>query len=113
MPTTDEDGLLAVPHNIFSKNTGRTASALMVGDIIAVKWELTISWSQLSSAEIKTISDAINAQTYFPVKFPKPGTEDQYYTKTFLLNGDFSYPFSIKNENGTTFKGVTLNVVEQ
>jgi len=57
---------------IWSQNTNRTASGLMVGDIIAIKKTIHIEWANLTPEETAAINDFISnaGSAFFNVTFP-------------------------------------------
>lgn len=59
---------------IWSEDTGRTLSGLMVGDVIAKKKKISITWGVLSDSELATISNALIAG-FFNVSFHDAGTD--------------------------------------
>ncbi|MGN0464896.1 MAG: hypothetical protein ACI4F9_00935 [Lachnospiraceae bacterium] len=46
---------------IWSSNTGRVASGTMVGDVIAEKVTVTITWEMLTEAEVASIRSSMPA----------------------------------------------------
>ena len=57
---------------IWSSETGRTDSGKMVGDVIAEKKNLTITWGVLKESELKTIKKNLIAG-FFPITFRDDG----------------------------------------
>ena len=51
MPTPAFSGLTIKKEKIWSNNTGRVANGDMVGDLIAIKYTLEITWPMLSRAD--------------------------------------------------------------
>lgn len=111
MPTPDKGGIQITQHREWSKNTGRTASRKMVGDIISKKYEIVINWSRLTTAELSIIDTAINSADFFTVKFLKPGTET-FITRYFYV-ADPTYPISYRKNSSTIYTGVSIDLVEQ
>lgn len=50
---------------IWSASTGRTASGKMVGDLIAEKQTVEITWGVLTRAQVSTIEQAVTTQSGF------------------------------------------------
>lgn len=61
--TLPEPKTLTTEHNkIWSSNTGRLDSGYFVGDLIAVKRKLNITWGPMSKEEAQKVITAINKQ---------------------------------------------------
>lgn len=52
--------------------SGRTASGLMVMEIIATKRKVDLSWSKLSDADLKTILDLLDTGAFHTLTYPDP-----------------------------------------
>ena len=81
-PAPDKDGYIVTENKIWSKNTGRTASALMVGDIVGRKYSVVLTWSDLKQSEVTLIDEAINEKAFFKATFENQRGE--VLTKNFL-----------------------------
>lgn len=72
-------GITRKSEKVWSKNTGRTATARMQGTILAVKKTLSISWPALTQAEQELIesvvSDTNAAFTTLEITRPNGDTE--------------------------------------
>lgn len=99
-PPTDAEGYTVTENKIWSKNTGRTASGLMVGDIVSRKYSLSLTWSELDSEAAKLLDVAINTEPFFPVDFINQRGEeltrnfysdDPKYTKKVYRRGKLYY----------------------
>lgn len=53
---------------IWSSNTGRTTSGLMMGDIIANKATLSLEFQWISVTNFNTILNAVNSSPFFTVQ---------------------------------------------
>lgn len=100
-PPPDAEGYVVTENKIWSKNTGRTATGLMVGDIIAKKYSLSLTWSDLDGETVKLIDEAINSIPFFRVTFSNQRGEeltrdfysdDPQYTKKLYRGGKLHYP---------------------
>ena len=69
MPTPALGGLTIKKEKVWSNNTGRVANGDMVGDLIAIKYTLEITWPMLSRADAAKIDAAISP-AFFNVTFP-------------------------------------------
>ena len=54
-------GVSVTDEPIWSSNTGRSSTGKMIGDIVAWKTTIEISWPPLTFAEMKAIRDAIRS----------------------------------------------------
>lgn len=59
---------------IWTEDTGRTLSALMVGDVLAEKKKLSISWGILTEEELVLIKSKI-IPGFFPITFHDDGED--------------------------------------
>lgn len=59
---------------IWSSDTGRTLSGLMVGDVVAEKKTLNVQWGVLTEAELVLIKNTLTAG-FFPISFRDDGIE--------------------------------------
>lgn len=63
-------GISVTDEPIWSANTGRSSTGKMIGDIVAWKATIEVSWPPLTYAEMKTIRDAIrNAGEFFTIEY--------------------------------------------
>lgn len=58
---------------IWSEETGRVASGKMVGDVIAQKKTLSITWGILTEQEVSVIAQNLKSG-FFPITFRDNGT---------------------------------------
>ena len=54
-------GIIVTDEPIWSSNTGRSSTGKMIGDIIAWKTTIEVSWPPLTYAQAKAIRDAIKS----------------------------------------------------
>lgn len=59
---------------IWSSDTGRTMNGLMIGDVIAEKKNLKISWGILTEAQLVLIKNHLTAG-FFPLTFHDDGMD--------------------------------------
>ena len=110
MPTPVLSGLTIKKEKIWSKNTGRVANGDMVGDIIAIKYTLEITWPMLSRADTAKIDAAISS-AFFDVTFTDPGSNSRV-TKQFYSNTP-SYPVYSYADGVKTYKGVGATLIQK
>ncbi len=59
---------------VWTSDTGRTLSGLMVGDVVAQKKTLGVQWGILTEAEMLLIKNTLTAG-FFPVSFHDDGVD--------------------------------------
>lgn len=111
IPVVDKNGFNITKNKLWSKNTGRTTSGKMVGDITAVKYSLVFSWSSLNGDQVSDLEIAVGTDAFFPVKFPKEGTM-AVLTKTFYA-ADMTYDTKFVKDGVTYYSDVKLELIEQ
>lgn len=94
---------------IWSSNTGRTASGLMTGDVIAKKKTISISWGVMNDTDMKKIKNNL-IDGFFPFKFHDAGVD-------LTIN---SYRGTISNEHigelgdgHYWYKSASVKIVQQ
>jgi hypothetical protein len=110
MPTPAKNGIEIKKEKVWSKNTKRTANATMVGDIIAIKYTLSITWPPLSDSEVALI-DSYLEPSFITVTFRDPKTGSNT-TKTFY-SGTPSYPVYSYANGVPTYNGVKVDLIQQ
>lgn len=108
MPQPAMNGFTVKPEKIMSKNTGRSSSGEMVGDIVATKLTISIKWPPLTESEVSTIAKAITP-AFFDVNFRNPITKTQE-TRRFY-SGSLTIPFY--SEALDMYSGVSLDIIEK
>lgn len=102
---------IEVTHNkIWSKNTGRSASGLMVGDIVTRKYSIAIATDKMKQEEVAKLDEAINTDAFFTVKF-----RDQRgrLKESAFYSDDPTYK-QTQYEGGTIrYDGLTFNLIEK
>ncbi len=111
IPVPDEDGFKRTKNKLWSSNTGRTASGKMVGDVVAIKYTLEFSWSELTSAEVHSLESAVGTDAFFPVKFPEEGTGNAL-TKNFYA-ADLTYNTKRVRKGKEIYSDISLQLIEQ
>lgn len=109
-PTPDMGGVKPVKRKIWSKNTGRTASGKMVGDIVTRKYEIKVSWFKLSQLEETALDEAIETLSFFPVQFTNQRGE--VLTRNFYSD-DTEYTQKKYTENDIVYSDISITLVEQ
>lgn len=110
LPVFARDGYTVKRNKIWSKNTKRTASGAMVGDIIARKYTISGKWNDLTQAEVSKIATAIDTDAFFTVKFP-----DEYgVEKTAqFYSADPEYPVHVIQNGKALYSEVSIELIEK
>lgn len=107
--TLPEPQDLTVEHNkIWSANTGRLDSGYFVGDLIAIKRKLNITWGPCNKDEAKLILDATKQQFVgieYTTENKTTGTGEFYWGD---LSGDY-YNLTIEK----IMSGFSCNAIER
>lgn len=111
-PAPKESGFIIGKEKIWSQNTARVASGLMVGDIITVKTTLEISWSKLKQTDIMLLDNAINNTKvpFFDVTYC-----DEYgksVTKQFYAAPN-SYTRKVYEKDDIRYSDVSIRLIER
>lgn len=109
-PAPDREGYDVTENKIWSKNTGRTASALMVGDIVGRKYSIALTWSNLPQNIVTQIDEAINSRAFFPVTFENQRGE--VLTRTFYSD-DPVYGKKVYKDGKWRYKSLTITLIEK
>lgn len=110
MPAPKKNGIIITKEKIWSKNAGRTAGGKMVGDIVAYKMKLQITWPPLNRTQAALIDSAVSP-SFFSVTFTNPA-QNSRTTKTFYA-GTPSYPVYSYVDGVKTYNGITVDIIEQ
>ena len=90
-------------------DSGRDLTGLMHKNTIATKRTISLSWRNISEADVRSILNAFMAQEYFTVTYYDPTSASQV-TKTFYL-GDREVP--LYNKALGLYESLTFNVIER
>ena len=111
MPPPAKDGIVEQDQLIWSANAGRTANGNFVGDVIATKKTIAITWNVLTYSDFLTIHNNISkvGRPFITVKYTdSSGTVRSFTGYTEGLTGTIvTYTGKGKVSN------VTLNVVQE
>lgn len=65
-----QGGISVTDETIWASNTGRSSTGKMIGDIVAWKTTIAVTWPPLSFSESKKLRDAIKgAGAFFKIKY--------------------------------------------
>lgn len=60
LPSPKKDGVTVTEEKVWSSNTGRSASAKMLGTLVAIKTTVKIDWPDLSPAQAALIRSVVS-----------------------------------------------------
>lgn len=82
----------------------------MVGDIIARKYTISISWNDLTQAQVSLIAKAIDTTAFFSVDFA-----DEYGVKRTaqFYSADPTYPVHVVRNGGALYSEVSIEIIER
>lgn len=112
LPPCIQGGVVLLPHKLWSSSSGRNnCTGEFVGDLVTVKWEIQLTWEDLTDEQFAVIDAAVNSLAPFvTVKFsPRSGVEleRQFYS------GDPQYPILKVTEAGTRYSTVTATLIQK
>lgn len=103
-------GITFSKEKIWSKNTGRTTDATMVGDIIAIKTKMQISFGCLSGTQVTQLDEALS-KSFVSVYFKDP--RQNAYVEQPFYSGTPSYPVYSYVDGLPEYVGTAVDLVEQ
>lgn len=110
MPEPKQGGITITKEKIWSKNTGRATNGSMVGDVIAIKTKMQVSWNILSGEQVAVL-DAALEPAFISVYFKDPRL-NAYTTKTFYA-GTPTYPVYSYATGLPEYVGCAVDLIEQ
>lgn len=93
---------------VWSSNTGRAASGLMIGDVVAEKKTFAITWGVLTRAELEVIRGTLTSGFY-----PFTLTEDGAATTITSYRGTVTAELIGSFGGVTYYKNVTCTVIQR
>ena len=109
MPDLKKGGLEIKKEKVWSKNTGRSASGEMIGDIIGIKYTLHCEWPPLYKGDAAKIDTAVSP-AFFNATFTD--IDGARVTKTFYA-GTPAYPIYSYINGVKTYQGVTVDLIQK
>lgn len=115
MPAPAKEGINETDQLIWSSNAGRTANGTFVGDIIATKKTLSITWNQMTYDQLALIRSNISriGHPFITVKYWTAGGSAEGQQKTFTGYTDGASSTIVTYTPDGKIAGVTLNVIEK
>ena len=111
LPRPLRGGVTITDEKVWSSNTGRTASAKMVGTLIAIKTTIVISWPSLTGAEAALIRQMV-CNTAHPFRVLRFVDVAGTVTEKTVYFSSPSFPVRTIRHGGR-ISGLTVNCIEQ
>ena len=112
VPHAKKEGYSVAYNKVWSKNTGRSADATMLGDIVAIKRTIKQVIDRMTEEELKPISTVIDSQTAFhTVRFYDTKT-DTFTSGTFYA-ADMTYTIELVKNGTQRYKDIQIELIEQ
>ena len=109
LPTPD--GVSISKNKIWSKNAGRTAAGYMVGDIVARKYKIEISYTTLTAAQVQEITAACDTDAFVRCIFKDPYTNALKEIEVY--GGDISLAVKQYYVDNTLYNGLKISMIER
>lgn len=102
--------LTIIREAIWSKNTGRTATGKMVGDIIGYKYKLQITFKPLSDEQAALVASATRP-AFLNVEFTDPEDGEKHTIKMYA--GSPAFPVYSYVDGVPRYVGTKVDLIEQ
>lgn len=112
MPTPALEGVTITSEKVWSSDTGRSATGLMLGTCVAVKEKISIKWPPLTPEQAAVIEAAVSdrSKPFVPLKYTDmTGT---IVTKTVYF-GTPSYTWYSWSDGVRYVKDVSVDAIER
>ena len=114
MPEPAHKGITVTDETIWASNTGRAQNGTMVGDIVAAKKTVEVTWPPLSFSDSQKLRNAIvNAGPFFTIYYPDFSSDVASYESLTVYASNLPRTlYSIAN--GLRYHmGVSVTFIEQ
>ncbi len=113
LPTPAESGLSITPNKCWSSNAGRNSSTgKFVGDIIAVKYTVAITYETLSDADMQKLWNlTATAQAWHTLQFPLNGKAKKIIG--YVADPTYVMRRFDMQKKQAFYDGVTIEIIEQ
>lgn len=112
LPPIKKEGLSISREPVWSANTGRGADGIMGGDIVAYKYTLKCSFTNMDQKTIAKVL-RLTKKPFFNVKFLDPEQETDTYKTITMYAGTPTIPVYSFASGMPRYAGVTCDFVEQ
>ncbi len=107
----DPSEITVTRNYLFAQKSGRMSSGTFSGDIIAKKWTLQVTWTNLSEEQAASISSVIDSKTWHSVKFRSP--KDNAFITCTMYSSDLPFPVYSYAVPKAAYQSLTITLVEQ
>lgn len=114
LPSPVRSGAVITPNRLWSSNAGRNSSTgRFVGDIIAIKYTVKLTYETLSEEEMQIIWDLTQAEDpWHTLQFPLVGGAVKTMT-CYIADADYTLRRFDMRQKKPYYDGVTLEMIEQ
>ncbi len=112
MPEPALKGITVTKEKIWSKNAGRSSTGLFIGDIVAHKYKIQITWPPLTQAQTALIDEVISKAS-FEAKFIDPASTTGEFVTRIVYAGTPTYPVYSYANGLPRYVGVGVNLIER
>ena len=110
LPEPKKEGITITDEPIWTAETGRNVNGKMIGNIVAWKTTVHVTWPALSFSEAKTIRDAlVNAGPFFKIRYYDFSTNSPVEKTVYVGN----LPRTMYSLAKRHFLGVEATFIEQ
>ncbi len=110
--TPKQGGITVTDEPIWAPNTGRSTTGKMIGDIIAWKTTVAVSWPPLSFSQAVEIRDAIkNAGPFFDIEYYDFSASKR--VKKTVYAGNVPRTLYSLADRFQRYKDITVTFIEQ
>lgn len=115
LPPADKSGISITPQTIWSSNAGRiSATGKFVGDIKAIKYDITYNRSRATAEEFNIIDSAVNNMTSIhEVRMFIPGWGREITKNFYIGSGTFSYTIQKYEKGKPVYENISFQMIEQ
>ncbi|MCD7768656.1 MAG: hypothetical protein LUH36_00840 [Oscillospiraceae bacterium] len=112
MPDPAKEGVVITREKVWSSDTGRSASAKMLGTVVGVKTTIKITWPPLTPEQVALIDGAVSDgdEPFIPITYTDATGET--VTKTVYF-GTPSYTVYSWADGMQYIKSVSVSAIEQ
>lgn len=115
LPQCAEGGIRVTPQQQMSANAGRNSvTGLFVGDVVNVKFVVTLAWNRLTETEFKIIDDCFNntmSDHSITMRLrPSEGYAVRHY---YVAAGSYNYSVQKQLDGEVFYEGVTVQLIER
>ncbi len=113
LPTPARDGITVTPNHLWSENAGRnTATGKFVGDIIAVKYTVTVTYNTLTDEQMQLLFGfSSSMKPWHSLRFPCGGKLKTI--SCYIPDVNYTMRRFDMREKRAYYNGVIIEFIEQ